>query len=119
MLVQSAKSRLPRSFNDLLKNGENKTHLIEIIEAVIIERKDEILEKLKCDEILFSRNQIFSVESVDSRSSNQEEADTKLLLHAREFLENSTDTLVLVRSPSGDIDVNVLVINKQRVKEST
>ena len=75
---------------------------------MIIERKDEILERLRCDEILFSRDQIctritsFSVESVDGLSSNQEEADTKLLLHAREFLENSTDALVLVRSPSGD-----------------
>ena len=89
----------------------------KIIEAVIIERKDEILERLKCDKILFSRDQIctritnFSVESVDALSSNQEEADTKLLLHAREFLENSTDALVLVRSPSGDIDLNVLFVN--------
>ena len=117
VLVQSAKSRLPRNFNDFLKNGENKTRLIEIIEAVIIERKDEILERLKCDEILFSRDQIctrirkFSVGPADCHSSNQEEADTKLLLHAREFLENSTDAVVLVRSPSGDIDINVLFIN--------
>ena len=117
VLVQSAKSRLPRNFNDFLKNEDNKTRLIEIIEAVIIKRKDEILERLKCYEILLSRDQIctritnFSVESVDALSSNQEEADTKLLLHAREFLENSIDTLVLVRSPSGDIDINVLFIN--------
>ena len=117
MLVQSAKSRLPKNFNDFLKNGENKTCLIEIIEAMIIERKDEILERLRCDEILFSRDQIctritsFSVEFVDGLSINQEEADTKLLLDAREFLENSTDAPVLVRSPSGDIDINVLFIN--------
>ena len=53
----------------------------------------------------------FSAESVDGLSSNEEEADTKLLLHAREFLENSTDPVVLVRSPSGDIDISVLFIN--------
>ena len=84
---------------------------------MIIERKDEILERLKYDEILFSRDQTctritnFSVKSVDGLSSNQEEADTNLLLHAREFLENSTDTVVLVRSSYGDIDIRVLFIN--------
>ena len=114
VLVQSAKSRLLRNFNDFLKNGENKTRLIEIIEAVIIKRKDEILERLKCNEVLFSRDQVctritkFPVESVDSLSSNQEEADTKLMLHDRDVL---VDAVVLVRSPSGDIDINVLFIN--------
>ena len=121
VLVQSAKSRLPRNFNDFLKNGENKTCLIEIIEGVIIKRKDEILRRLKCNEVLFSRDQVcikitkFSVESVDSLSSNQE-TDTKLLLHTRDVLESSTDAVVLVRFPSGDIDINVLFINMFQAK---
>ena len=78
---------------------------------MIIERKDEILERLKCDEILFVRDQVctritkFSAESVDGVNSNQKEADTKLLLHARDVLESSIEAVVLVRSPSGDIDI--------------
>ena len=38
-------------------------------------------------------------------SCDEEEADTKFLLHARDFLKNSTDAVVLVRSPSGDIEI--------------
>ena len=113
VLVQSVKSRLLWNFNDFLKNGEKNSRLIVIIEAVIIERKDEILERLKCCEILSSRDQIctritkFSIESVDGLSSNQE-VDTKLLLYANDVLESSIDTVVLVRSPSGDTDIHVL-----------
>ena len=77
----------------------------------------EILERLKCDEAPFSRDQVctritkFSVESTDGLSSNQEEADTKFLVHARDVLESSTDGGVLVRFLSGDIGINVLFIN--------
>ena len=31
----------------------------------------------------------------------------KLLLHASDVLESSSDAVVLVRSPSGDIDIHV------------
>ena len=95
---------------------------------MIIERKDEILVRLKCDEILFSIDQVctritkFSAEFVDSPDSIQEEADTKLLVHARDVLESSTDAGVLVRSLSGHIRINVSFINMfqaERVKESS
>ena len=42
---------------------------------------------------------------------NQEEADTKLLLHAKHVLDSDDRKLVLVRSPSGDTDIQVLLIS--------
>ena len=48
------------------------------------------------------------VEVINEQSSNQEEADTKLLLHAKHAKGMDQNRLVLVRSPSGDVDINVL-----------
>ena len=54
VMVQSALSKMPRNFKDFLKNGENKSRLIELIQDVLIENKEEILGMLKCQEIMFS-----------------------------------------------------------------
>ena len=43
-------------------------------------------------------------------SSNQKEADTKLLLHANHTVLLHPDGSIIVRSPSGDVDINVLFI---------
>ena len=41
---------------------------------------------------------------VEELSSNQEQADTKLLLHAKHALDDSDNVSVVVRLPSGDVD---------------
>ena len=51
VMVQSALSKMPRNFKDFLKNGENKSRLIELIQDVLIGNKEEIFEMLKCQEI--------------------------------------------------------------------
>ena len=43
-------------------------------------------------------------------SSNQEEADTKLLLYASHVLHKSQNRNVVLRSPSGDVDINILCL---------
>ena len=43
-------------------------------------------------------------------SSNQEEADTKVLFHANHVLNENIDQDVVLRSPSGYIDINILRI---------
>ena len=43
-------------------------------------------------------------------SSNQEEADTKLLLHANHVLHENPNQNVVLRSPSGDVDINILCL---------
>ena len=115
--MQSTLSKMPRNFKDFLKNGENKSRLIELIQDVLIENKEEILEMLKCREIMFSMDRVCkritrtSVSLVEALCSNQEEAHTKLLLHAKHVPDSDDRKLVLVRSPSGDVDIQVLFIS--------
>ena len=49
---------------------------------------------------------------------NQEEDDTKLLLHAKHVLDSDDRKLVLVRSPSGDVDIQVLFLHSTFFEES-
>ena len=114
VMVQSALSKMPRNIKDFLKNGENKSRLIELIQDVLIENKEEILGMLKCQEIMFSMDKVCrritrtSVSLVEALCSfKQEEADTKLLLYAKHMLDSDDRKLVMVRSPSGDVDMQV------------
>ena len=108
---------MPRNFKDFLKNGENKSRLIELIQDVLIENKEEILGMLKCQEIMFSMDKVCeritrtSVSLIEALCSKQKEADTKLLLHAKHVPDSDERKLVLVRSPSGDVDIQVLFIS--------
>ena len=52
-----------------------------------------------------------SVSLVEALCSKQEEADTKLLLHAKHVPDSDERKLVLVRSPSGDVDTQLLFIS--------
>ena len=80
-----------------MQNGENKTRLIDLILTVILERKLEVLSSLNSEEMYFStdgqchkinRDDVINVPEL---SSNQEEADTKLCLHARHALNSDCD----------------------------
>ena len=82
VLIKSAESKVPRNFSDFLKNGENKSRMIEVIKDEMVKQKSDILHKLKCNEIMFSVDKLCirmtekSTEVADELSSNQEEADT-------------------------------------------
>ncbi|KAG1652172.1 hypothetical protein GQR58_026483 [Nymphon striatum] len=116
VLINSAESKIPRNFSDFLKNGENKGRMIEIIKDEMDKQKHAFLEKLKCNEIMFSVDKVcirmteHSTDVVDELSSNQEEADTKLLLHAKHVFNAHPGKAVLIRSPSGDVDINILFL---------
>ena len=58
-----------------------------------------------------STNDVLDVAIVEQLSSNQGEADTKLLLHAAHALSENADGSVVVRSLSGDVDVKMLFLN--------
>ena len=63
--------------------------------------------------------QLGNVEERHHLTSNQEEADTKVILHSLDVL-NNTDMFVYLHSPSGDIDILVLALgiirdHKERV----
>ena len=117
VLIMSVKSKIPRNFSSFLKNGDNKTRLIELIKDYAVEHSQELLLRLKCNEILISLYKIcyrlrVSAEAdvIECLNSNQEEADTKLLLHAKHALEAETDMSIIIRSHSGDVDINILFL---------
>ena len=106
----SVKSKIPRNFSSFLKNGDNKIRLIELIKDYAVEHSQELLLRLKCHEILISLYKIcyrllVSAEAdvIECLNSNQKEADTKLLLHAKHMS-------VIIRSHSGDVDINILFV---------
>ena len=116
VLINSAESKIPRNFSDFLKNGENKGRMIEIIKDEMATQKHAFLEKLKCNEIMFSIDKVCirmtenSTDVVDELSSNQEEADTKLLLHAKHAFNAHPGKAICIRSPSGDVDINIMFL---------
>ena len=115
VIVQSPQSKIPRDFHGFLKNGENKTRLIELICKVISSNKEKAIQLLKCSIIYFSKEDLtlkienFSVTSSIDLSSNQEEADTKVILHCQHAIE-TTEGPVVLRSPSGDTDIFVIAV---------
>ena len=115
LIISSAHSKLPHNFTNFLKNGENKTRLIELICQVITQNPDQALRLLKCNQIYFSKEShciLLDEEGprdVEHLKSNQEEADTKVILHCLDALITPESTVVL-RSHSGDTDIMVLAV---------
>ena len=116
VIVRSALSKIPRNFSDFLKNGDNKTRLIELIKDEFVKHSHDYLQLLSSEVIYFSIDGLFlqikqeRVIEASQLSSNQEEADTKVLLHTNHVLHENIDQNVVLRSPSGDIDLNILCI---------
>ena len=84
IIVKSAKSKIPRNFKSFLKNGENKTQLIDLLCQFVKENSQCTCNLLKCSSIVFSKenftcriSQNPEVTLDPELSSNQEEADTK------------------------------------------
>ena len=115
LIISSTHSKLPRNFTNFMKNGENKTRLIDLICQVITENSDQVLHLLKCNQIYFSKEShciLLDEEGprdVEHLKSNQEEADTKVILHCLDALMTPESTVVL-RSHSGDTDIMVLAV---------
>ena len=104
-----SKSKIPLDFSSsFLLCGENKTRLTELIIQTMEDKKDEILGLLQSEEIVISREEVCwklnSIEILEFETllSNHEEADTKVIARAIEYLSSSNEQNVLIRSPSGD-----------------
>jgi hypothetical protein len=117
IIVRSTQSKLPRDFKCFLDNGENKTRMIELILSVLVSKKESILANLKCEEVYFSSYSKCTlvteenVREVPELSTQQEEADTKVVLHTNHVLRNHGDGEVIIRSHSGDIDIAVIALS--------
>ena len=51
VIVRSAPSKIPRNFSDFLKNGENKTRLIELIKDEFVKHLHDYLQLLSSEVI--------------------------------------------------------------------
>ena len=100
--------------SQFLSCGEIKNRLIELLFEVIKNEREEVLEMLRCDELVLSREEECKVlihieeKTYDQLLSTREEADTKIIAHAVEILHQDTKKKVVIRSPSGDTDILVL-----------
>ena len=116
VMIKSEKSKVPRDFKEFLRNGENKTTFIKMMFQLIIENKDRVLLLLKTNTIYLSSENFREVlthsaeDDVDELKSNQEEADTRVILHALHVLISDNGLLVKLRSPSADTDILVVAV---------
>ena len=117
VVVKFSKSTIPRVFSSsFLLCGKNKTRLIELNFQSMEDEKDEILDLLQSEEIVISREEVcrklnsIEIFKFEKLLSNQEEADTKVIAHAIEYLSSSNEKNVLIRSPSGDVNIIVLCV---------
>ena len=123
VLIGSVKSKVLRNINKFMLNNDNKISLIKLIFEYVINEKEAVNSLLMTESIVLSgddESYTVSYDSViqnDDLKSNQEEADTKVILHAIHTIKNSSHKVV-IRSPSGDTDIIILalaLINEQHM----
>lgn len=115
VFVASVKSKVPRDIAKFFSCGDNKTQLIDLTFQFIMENPAKSLSILKTNSIILSGDNIChevrlnGCFRIDYLCSDQEEADTKVVLHALDALSANTGN-VAIRSPSGDTDIFVIAL---------
>ena len=115
VLIGSVKNKVSRDINKFMLNNDNKTSLVKLIFEYVINEKEAVISLFMTESIVLSgddESYTVSCDSVtqnDDLKSNQEEADTKVILHAMHAIKNSSHKAVL-RSPSGDTDIIILAL---------
>ena len=105
------------NFNESMKNGGNKTWLIEIVKNTLILNKIYVHQKQKYQKINFSMHWIcfksrnVSLKVIDKLRSNQEKAETKLMLPVKHWIEIDQNWLMLMWSLSGCVDINLIFVS--------
>ncbi len=114
--IGSANQKVPRQFKKFLSLGENKTSLVEFIfqHLTSLDLTEEIrgihmffTHGPDCHELYVDYNNALHVNVVQELFSNQEEADTRLILHAHHASSDHETTTI--RSP--DTDVFILLLH--------
>ena len=124
LLIKSVQRKIPRNVNKFLSSNDSKSRLIDLTFHYIKTYPIKCLAILKCDTIILSGNTSCEIVNhhecrpYEELKSDQEEADTKVILHALSVLSTSND--VCIRSPSGDTDIFVIALGtiaqRSRVK---
>ena len=96
--------------NRFMLNDDNKIFLIKLIFEYVINEKQTVISFVKTNLIVLSDdNECYTVISglvkanCESKS-NQEEADTKVVLHVVQIIQ-CTPFKVIIRNPPGDTDM--------------
>ena len=116
MSIKSAKSKTPHDFSLFMQNNEYKRCLTDIIFDFIIENRIKCLQIVEANKMLLSRDgdchKITGspVTLLNHFSSNQEEADTKVILHTVDALQAEDYSKVHLSSLSGYTNILVLAI---------
>ena len=117
ILLKSNKSKIPRDFNKFLSNSENKQKMVSIMFDVMEQDRCKVLDLLRTNKLILAGDNFCKVLTVSTAEdfttliNNQEEADTKVVLHSHQAIEEYETNRVLLRSPSGDTDILVLIIS--------
>ena len=124
MLIKSVQCEIPRNVNKFFSSNDNKSRLIDLTFDYIKTHPIKCLTILKCDTIVLSGDTSCEIVNhhecrpYEELKSDQEEADTKVILHALSVLSTSND--VCIRSPSEDTDIFVIALGtiaqRSRVK---
>ena len=93
-------------YSNFLSNSENKIQLIKITFQYIIE--NSLIKKLSADQDC--KKVTVSDCSDYMLLSDQEEADTKVILHTLHTLSENNERKVVKRSPFGDNDILVIAL---------
>ena len=89
---------------------------MELISEYIDTHKAKVFNILRTNKIMISLDNkcisfsCLSISIEESLTSNQEEADTKVILHSHQILKCSETSVITLRSPSGDTDTVVLTV---------
>ena len=112
-VIRSPDVKIPADLKKFLNNGENKERMFELIEEVCIQSRNQNDRRT----IYFARGSSCIkiangvLEPVPELNTNHEEADTKIAYLVQHALrENGDNTLCIVRSSSGDIDIPVISV---------
>ena len=125
LIVKSLECKTLQNVPKFFTNNENKTRLTTLTFNYIKDNPTQCLNILKCGHIVLSGDGYCDTitptgnEACHSLRRDQEEADTKVILHAANILVSSSEN-VCIRSPSGDTDIFVIALrlieDRQRVK---
>ena len=86
---------VPRKFHKFLQSSCSKTRLIELLFEYLQSDKDELLQTLRSDDLILSSNSSCVVISNAALMedlnllSNQEETNTKIILHCANVLHRN------------------------------
>ncbi len=111
-VLTSPDMKVPYDLNNCLCNGENKEMLFNLLQVAIIDDRGKLFSRTV---IISNKSQCTKVtaddvEVLENWASNHEEADTKLVALVK-AANLPPDDAVMVRSPSGDVDILALFLS--------